>query len=72
MSVIRRHHVIHMTPIDAHTTTPHKVNLFRLREPYDPPSFINNSTHTQNANRPNANTPTVALVKSSYNEHNIT
>jgi hypothetical protein len=66
MSVIRGHHVIHMTPIDAHTTTPHKTNLFHLREPYDPPSFINNSTHTQNANRPNTNTPTAFIYHLRY------
>ena len=66
MSVIRGHHVIHMTPIDAHTATPHKINLFHLREPYDPPSFINNSTHTQNANRPNTNTPTAFMYHLRY------
>jgi hypothetical protein len=66
MSVIRGHHVIHMTPIDAHTTTPHKINLFHLREPYDPPSFINNATHIQNANRPNSNTPTAFMYHLRY------
>jgi hypothetical protein len=55
-----------MTTIDAHTTTPHKINLFHLREPYDPPSFINNSTQTQNANRPNTNTPTAFIYHLRY------
>jgi hypothetical protein len=50
MNVIRGHHVINMTSIDAHTETPHKINLLHLREPYDPPSFLNNATHTQNTN----------------------
>ena len=61
MSVIRGHHVIRMTPIDAHTTTPHRINLLHLREPYDPPSYFNNSTHTQNSNRPNISTPTAFI-----------
>ena len=61
MSVIRGHHIIQMTPIDAHTTTPHRHALLHLRQPYDPPSFLNNSTHTQNANRPNTRTPTAFI-----------
>ncbi len=35
MSVIRGHHVIHMTPIDAQTPTPHRIDFLHLREPYD-------------------------------------
>jgi hypothetical protein len=66
MSTIRGHHVIHMTPIVAHTTTPHKINLFHLRELYDPPSFINNSTHIQNENRPNTKTPTAFMYHLRY------
>jgi hypothetical protein len=66
MSVIRGHHVIRMTPIDAHTTTPHRINLLHLREPYDPPSYFNNSTHTQNSNRPNINTPTAFIYHLRY------
>ncbi len=66
MSVIRGHHVIHMTPIDAQTPTPHRINLLHLREPYDPPSFLYNSTHTQNTNRPNTNTPTAFIYHLRY------
>jgi hypothetical protein len=66
MSVIRGHHVIHMTPIDAHIQTTHKTNMLHLREPYDPPSFLNNSTHLQNANRPNTNTPTAFIYHLRY------
>jgi hypothetical protein len=66
MSVIRGHHVIHMTPIDAHTTTPHRTNLFHLREPYDPPSFLKNSTHLQNEIRPSTNTPIAFIYHFRY------
>jgi hypothetical protein len=66
MSVIRGHHVIRMTSIDAQTPTPHRTNLLHLQEPYDPPSFLNNSTNTQNANRPNSNTPTAFIYHLRY------
>jgi hypothetical protein len=39
MSVIRGHHVIHMTPIDAHIQTPHKTNMLHLRKPLTPLLF---------------------------------
>ncbi len=66
MNVIREHHVINMTLIDAHTETPHKITLLHLREPYDPPSFHNNATHTQNTNRPYVNTPTAFIYHLRY------
>ena len=53
MNVSKGHHVIQMTPLDAHKSTTHKEILMHENYPYDPPTFHNNAT-----NRPNASTPT--------------
>ncbi len=61
MNVIRGHQIIRMTPISANLETPHRESLLHLRENYDPPSYINNFANIQNANRPNAHTPTAFI-----------
>jgi hypothetical protein len=61
MHVNKCHHILNITPIKALTTTPHKEILLHRREPYDPPTFHNHSTMTQNTNRPNTKTPTAFI-----------
>ena len=61
MDVNKGHHILNMTPIHALTPTPHKEIIFHRREPYDPPTFHNHSTITQNTNRPNTKTPTAFI-----------
>jgi hypothetical protein len=61
MDVNKGHHIINVTPIKANTPTPHKELLLHKREPYDPPTFHNHSTLTQNTNRPNTKTPTAFI-----------
>jgi hypothetical protein len=61
MDANKGHHIINMTPIEARTPTPHKKILLHRREPYDPPTFHNHSTLTQNTNRPNTKNPTAFL-----------
>ena len=66
MNVKHGHHIINLTPIDAYKATPHKHLLLHSREPYNPPSFHNNMTTTQNTNRPNAKTPTAFIYHLRY------
>ncbi len=61
MNVIRGHRIIRMTSISTNLATPHREAMLHLRENYDPPSYINNFTNPQNANRPNAQTPTAFI-----------
>jgi hypothetical protein len=61
MDVNKGHHILNMTPIHALTPTPHKEIILHRREPYDPPTFHNHSTITQNTNRPNTKTPTAFI-----------
>jgi hypothetical protein len=62
MSVNKRHHMIRMTPIDAHHPTPHAQILLHERHPYDPPTYHNNAT----TNRPNATTLTAFVYHLRY------
>ncbi len=61
MDVNKGHHILNITPIKALTDTPHKEILLHRREPYDPPTFHNHSTMTQNTNRRNTKTPTAFI-----------
>jgi hypothetical protein len=62
MSVNKGHHIIRMTPIDAHHPTPHAQILLHERHPYDPPTYHNNAT----TNRPNATTLTAFVYHLRY------
>ncbi len=66
MNVKHGHHIISLTPIDTYKLTPHKPLLLHGREPYDPPSFHNHVTTTQNTNRPNTKTPTAFIYHLRY------
>ncbi len=57
MSVQKGHQIIRLLPIPADRETTHKIILLHNREPYDPPTFINNVLFN-NANRPDVSTPT--------------
>jgi hypothetical protein len=66
MNVKHGHHIINLTPIDAYKLTPHKPLLLHGRTPYDPPSFHNHVTTTQNTNRPNMKTLTAFIYHLRY------
>jgi hypothetical protein len=38
MSILRGHHIIKLTPINAYDETPHKTIMLHDRQPYDPPT----------------------------------
>ena len=62
MNVSKGHHVLQMTPLDAHNTTTHKEIIMHEHYPYDPPTFHNNNA----TNRPNASTPTAFIYHLRY------
>jgi hypothetical protein len=66
MNVDRGHHIVSMTPTNAKEITPHKQILFHKREEYDPPTFHNHMTASQNTNRPNLTTPTAFIYHLRY------
>ena len=66
MNVDRGHHIVSMTPTNAKEITPHKHILFHKREEYDPPTFHNHMTASQNTNRPNLTTPTAFVYHLRY------
>ncbi len=57
MSVTRGHKLITILPIRANSETTHRQIYLHNNEPYDPPTYVNNTLY-QYTNRPNANTPT--------------
>jgi hypothetical protein len=61
MTVRKGHQMIKLLPINAEKETAHQNILIHNREPYDPPTFINNVLFTQNANRHDVSTP-IALI----------
>ncbi len=58
MSVQKGHQIIRVLLIPVDKKTTHKIILLHNREPYDPPTFINNVLFSNNANRPDVSTPT--------------
>ena len=58
MDVKRGHYVIKLLPVATNSTTSHRTIILHPRHPYDPPTYVNNITHSQNMNRPSAKTPT--------------
>ena len=56
MSVKRGHQIIKLLPIEADNETTHTRLYLHLSQPYDPPTFINNTLFNA-ANRPDAKTP---------------
>jgi hypothetical protein len=66
MSILRGHHIIKLTPINAHEPTPHRTIMLHEPQPYDPPTVQNNATFSTNANRPNASTPTAFIYHLRY------
>jgi hypothetical protein len=61
MTVRKGHQIIKLLPIQADKETTHQSILIHNREPYDPPTFINNVLFTNNANRPDVSRP-IALI----------
>jgi hypothetical protein len=57
MSVTRGHKLITILPIRADSESTHRQIYLHNNEPYDPPTYINNTLY-QCTNQPNANTPT--------------
>ncbi len=66
MTVRKGHQMIKLLPINAEKETAHPSILIHNREPYDPPTFINNVLFTQNANRPDVSTPTALIYHLQY------
>ena len=56
MSVKRGYQIIKLLPIEADKETTHTRLYLHLSQPYDPPTFINNTLFNA-ANRPDAKTP---------------
>ena len=56
MSVEKGHKIIKILPTIATQEIPHKTIYLHNDEPYDPPTYINNTLY-QCSNRPNAHTP---------------
>jgi hypothetical protein len=56
MSVKRGHQIIKLLPIEADKETTHTRFYLHLSQPYDPPTFKNNTLFNA-ANRPDAKTP---------------
>jgi hypothetical protein len=61
MSVQRAHKIVKLLPISATTQTSHRAILLHSRDPYDPPTYINNAIFTKTHNRPNTRTPTAFI-----------
>ena len=57
LSVQQGHHILRIIPTDATKTTQHRTIYLHNDEPYDPPTFVN-ETLFQNLNRPCLHTPT--------------
>jgi hypothetical protein len=66
MTIRKGHQIIKLLPINAEKETAHPSILIHNREPYDPPTFINNVLFTQNANRPDVSTPTALIYHLRY------
>jgi hypothetical protein len=56
MSVKRGHQIIKLLPIEADKETTHTRLYLHISQPYDPPTFINNTLFNA-ANRPDAKNP---------------
>jgi hypothetical protein len=62
MSVQRAHKIVTLLPISATTQTSHRTILLHSRDPYDPPTYINNAIFTKTHNRPNTRTTSTDSV----------
>jgi hypothetical protein len=66
MSILKGHHILKLTPINANEPTPHRTIMLHEPQPYDPPTVHNNATFSTNTNRPNASTPTAFIYHLRY------
>ncbi len=66
MTVRKGHQIIKLLPINAEKETAHPSILIHNREPYDPPTFINNVLFPQNANQPDLSTSLTLIYHLRY------
>ncbi len=60
LTVNKGHNILMILPLSHTTETQHRTIYLHLDQPYDPPTFIN-ETHYQNMNRANLHTPTAFI-----------
>jgi hypothetical protein len=65
LTVKQGHHILRLLPTDATQSTKHRIIYLHNDEPYDPPTFVNETLY-QNLNRPCLNTPTAFKIHLRY------